>query len=203
MIRCLWNGISTLKTGSQSQIKERVQLRDMARKLIKRYLPDPGTIKNNRHLRFLGSTIHDANLWHLNRRSAASAFFVGVFCAFIPIPFQMVVAAAMAVVFRCNLPLSVALVWITNPVTMPAIFYFTYKVGCYILDVPISETSFELSAHSVGVELARIWKPLYLGSLVTGVILGFLGYLLIRLYWRWNVVHNWRQRRKRTICKKS
>lgn len=169
----------------------------MARKLIQRYLPDPGTIKSNRYLRFLGSALHNSNLWHLNRRSAASGFFIGVLCAFIPIPFQMVVAATLAVICRSNLPLSVALVWITNPLTMPAIFYFTYKVGCYILHVPVSETSFELTIHGVGVELARIWKPLYLGSLVTGVIGGFLGYFLIRLYWRWNVVHHWRQRRKR------
>ncbi len=169
----------------------------MARKLIQRYLPDSGSIKENKYLRFLGGTMHNANLWHLNRRSAAMAFFVGIFCAFIPIPFQMVVAATLAVFLRCNLPLSVALVWITNPLTMPAIFYFTYKVGCYILHIPVSETPFELTLHGVGVELARIWKPLYLGSLVSGLIGGIFGYLLIRLYWRWNVVHHWRQRCKR------
>ncbi|MGI9274716.1 MAG: DUF2062 domain-containing protein [Endozoicomonas sp.] len=169
----------------------------MARKLIQRYLPEPGVIKDNRYLKFLGKALHDGNLWHLNRRSAASAFFVGIFCAFIPIPFQMVLAAILAMTFRCNLPVSVGLVWITNPLTMPAIFYFTYKVGCYILHVPVSETSFELTIHGVGLELARIWKPLYLGSIVTGIIGGALCYLLIRLYWRWNVIQHWRQRRKR------
>ncbi len=169
----------------------------MAKKLIQRYLPDPKTIKENRCLRFMGSSLHDPNLWHLNRRSAASAFFVGIFCAFIPIPFQMVLAASMAVIFRCNLPLSVALVWITNPVTMPAIFYFTYKVGCHILHVPVSEVSFELTVQSLGSGISRIWKPLYLGSLVTGLVSGSFCYLLIRLYWRWNVVQNWRQRHKR------
>ena len=169
----------------------------MARKLIRRYLPDPGVIKENRYLRFLGKALHDPNLWHLNRRSAATAFFVGVFCAFLPLPFQMVIAALLAITLRCNLPLSVALVWITNPLTIPAIFYFTYKVGCYILHVPVSETSFELTLHGVGLELARIWKPLYLGSIITGLVSGTFCYLLIRLYWRWNVIQHWRQRRKR------
>ena len=170
----------------------------MARKLIQRYMPDAKSIKESRHLRFfLGSALHDANLWHLNRRSVANAFFVGVFCAFIPIPFQMFVAATIAVFVRCNLPLSVALVWITNPVTIPAIFYFTYKIGCYILQVPVNEISVELTIRSVGLELARIWKPLYLGSLTTGMISGCVGYLLIRIYWRWNVIYHWRQRHKR------
>ncbi|MGB1271490.1 MAG: DUF2062 domain-containing protein [Endozoicomonas sp.] len=169
----------------------------MAKKLIQRYLPDPATIKENRYLRFLGSALYDANLWQLNRRSAATAFFVGIFCAFIPMPFQMVPAAALAILFRCNLPLAVALVWITNPLTMPAMFYFTYKVGCLILHIPVSEASFELTVQGVGAGLAKIWKPLYLGSLISGFIGGLICYLLIRLYWRWNVVQHWRQRRKR------
>ena len=169
----------------------------MPKKLIQSYLPDPKFIKEHRYLRFLGKAIHNANLWHLNRRSAATAFFVGVFCAFIPIPFQMILAACMAIIFNCNLPLSVALVWITNPLTMPAIFYFTYKVGCLILHIPVSETSFGLTLHSLGAGMMQIWKPLYLGSVVTGIITGFICYLAIRLYWRWNIVQNWRKRKHR------
>lgn len=169
----------------------------MAKKLIQSYLPDPKSIMENRSLRFLGKAMHNANLWHLNRRSAATAFFVGIFCAFIPIPFQMVLAAILALIFSCNLPLSVALVWITNPLTMPAIFYFTYKVGCLILHIPVSDASFELTLHGVGAGVMRIWKPLFLGSIVTGITGGFASYLLIRLYWRWNVVQNWRKRRNK------
>ncbi len=168
----------------------------MAKKLIQRYLPDPKVVREHRYLRFLGSALHNANLWHLNRRSAAAAFFVGIFCAFLPIPFQMVVAAVLSIIFRCNIPLSVALVWVTNPLTMPAIFYFTYKVGCLILQLPVSETSFDLTLHSVGAGLAKVWKPLFLGSIVSGVVGGFVSYLLIRAYWRWNVVKHWRKRRK-------
>ena len=169
----------------------------MAKKLIQSYLPDPKVIKGHRYLRFLGKSMHDANLWHLNRRSASTAFFIGVFCAFVPIPFQMVLAAVLAVIFRCNLPLAVALVWITNPLTMPAIFYFTYKLGCLILHIPVSDASFELTLRGVGTGMVRIWKPLLLGSMVTGILGGLISSLLIRLYWRLNVIHNWRQRRKR------
>ncbi|MCL6414778.1 DUF2062 domain-containing protein [Aestuariirhabdus sp. Z084] len=169
----------------------------MPRKLIKRYLPDPQTIKGNRYLSFLGHRIHDANLWHLNRRSAATAFFVGIFCAFLPIPFQMVVAATLAVIFRCNLPLSVALVWISNPITMPAIFYFTYKVGCYLFDTPIRDLTFEFTAEWIEAEMSAIWQPLLGGSLVTGTIVGAFCYFIIRFYWRWSVGRSWRARQLR------
>lgn len=168
--------------------------KDMAKKIIQRYLPDPKTIKEHRSLRFLGKTLHNTNLWQLNRRSAAMAFAVGIFVAFIPMPFQMVLAAVLAVLFSCNMPLSVALVWITNPVTMPAIFYFTYKVGCFVLDTPVSSFGFDLQFDHFSAELARIWKPLYLGSVLCGSIFSVVGYTVIRAAWRWNVIHNWRQR---------
>lgn len=172
----------------------------MAKKLIQRYLPDPKTVREHKYLRFLGSYLHEPNLWRLNRRSAATAFFVGVFVAFIPMPFQMVLAACLAILLRCNLPLSVALVWITNPVTMPPMFYFTYKLGCFLLHTPPNE-AFDLSLNGLGSELARIWKPLYLGSLVSGLTFGSASYFIIRSLWRWNVVKNWRDRNKQRSSK--
>lgn len=65
-----------------------------------------------------------------------SRFAVGVFTSFLPLPGQMVIAALLALWLRCNLPLSIILVWISNPITMPAIFYSTYKLGAWILGTP-------------------------------------------------------------------
>jgi uncharacterized protein (DUF2062 family) len=81
------------------------------------------------------------------------AFFVGLFLAFIPVPGQMVLAALGAVMLRCNLPISVGLVWITNPLTVPAIFYLAYQVGALIIDVPLKEVEFVLSV--------QCWKRSY------------------------------------------
>ncbi|MCK5894065.1 MAG: DUF2062 domain-containing protein [Endozoicomonadaceae bacterium] len=169
----------------------------MAKKLFQRIMPDPSYLKANRSLNFLGEHLFDSSLWHLNRRSVAMAFMVGVFCAFLPIPFQMLPAAILALLFRCNLPLSISLVWITNPFTMPVIFYFTYRVGCYILQIPINPTSFEASLEWLKSELSRIWLPLYLGSIITGIVASALSYTGIRLFWRWQIIVNWRERNKK------
>ena len=169
----------------------------MPRRLFKRYMPNPETIRDHKSLRFLGALLHDPNLWHLNRHSVARAMATGLFAAFIPAPMQMLIAAALAIPIRANLPISVGLVWLTNPFTMPPIFYCTYKMGAWLLGVPPMEMPDELTWEWISGELAIVWKPFLLGSVVTGALLGSLGYGVTMLYWRWWVAHSWRKRAER------
>ncbi|MDH5777262.1 MAG: DUF2062 domain-containing protein, partial [Gammaproteobacteria bacterium] len=82
----------------------------MPKKFIQRYMPDHDKIRQHPHLnKMFGTLLHDPNLLHLNRRSVSGAFFIGLFMAFVPMPFQMVPAAALAIYFRTNLPISIGL----------------------------------------------------------------------------------------------
>lgn len=166
----------------------------MPRRLFKRYMPDPTSIREHKSLRFLGTLLHDPNLWHLNRHSVARAMAVGLFAAFLPIPAQMLVAAALAVMVRGNMPIAVSLVWLTNPITMPAVFFCTYQAGAFLMDVPARHLPDELTWEWISGELAILWQPFLLGSVIVGVISAALGYGLTMLYWRWWVAHNWRKR---------
>lgn len=168
----------------------------MPRRLFKRYMPNPDSIKGNKSLRFLGTLIHDPNLWHLNRHSVARAMAIGLFWAMMPMPMQMFAAAAMAIPLRANLPISIGLVWLTNPITMPPVFYCTYKLGAWITQTPAMKMPSHLSLEWITAELATLWKPLLLGSFVSGLVLAALGYVLTMLYWRWWVQHNWRKRQE-------
>ncbi len=167
----------------------------MLKQVFQKYFPSPQTIQEHPSLQFLGKLLHDPNLWHLNRRSISRAFIVGVFCAFLPMPFQMVVAAVIGIMVRSNLPISIGLVWISNPITIPPIFYFTYLVGAEILDLPSRPFEIELSVEWAMTELGAIWKPLLLGSLICGVIFSSIGYIGIRLFWRWHVIRHWNKRK--------
>ena len=169
----------------------------MPRKTLKQWLPSPTRIRRIDSLRVLGNWIYQPNLWHINRFSASMAFFVGVFVAFLPIPGHMLVAAVLAVLLRCNLPMSVALVWITNPLTMPAMFYLSYRVGALLIDAPVHVLEFELSAAWITDRIEMIWKPLLVGSLLSGLLFGSLGYTAVSLLWRWRVGHHWRKRQAR------
>lgn len=163
----------------------------MPRRLIKRYLPDPQKIRDHKALRCLGPLLQDPNILHLNRRSVSGAFAVGLFCALLPIPFQMLIAAVGAVMARVNLPISVMLVWITNPLTIPPIFFFAHQVGTWILGTPDLHMNFEFTAEWMTEELAIIWKPLLLGSLTVGTISAITGYIGIQVIWRRLVQRSW------------
>ena len=169
----------------------------MPRKLIRKYMPDEHKLKSNRYLSWLGSHIHDPNLWHLTRKSVSKAFLVGLFCAFIPLPSQMLIAAVFALVVRSNLPISVSLVWITNPITIPPMFYFAYWVGTQILGTPLQDVQFELTWEWFTNGLSAIWLPLILGSAVCGIASGSLGYILMQRFWVWHVNSSWRKRKNR------
>jgi uncharacterized protein (DUF2062 family) len=169
----------------------------MPKKTLKSLMPSAAKIREIKSLHVLGDWIYETNLWHLNRYSASMAFFVGLFMAFIPIPGQMPAAALLAMLLRCNLPISVALVWITNPLTMPALFFMAYKVGALIINVPVTAMEFELSFHWLTNQLANIWQPFLLGCLICGLFFGCLGYFIVSLMWRWRVSVHWRERKRK------
>jgi len=166
--------------------------------LIKRFAPDHDSIRNHKQLRMFGRLLHDPNLWHLNRRSVSGAFAVGLFWAFIPIPLQMVLSAATAIPARVNLPISVTLVWVTNPFTIPPMFYFNYLVGTWIMGTSPEQIEFKLTVECLTESMASIWLPLYLGSLVCAVIAAVIGYFSMRGLWRLYVVRHLKKRRERS-----
>jgi uncharacterized protein len=176
----------------------------MAKKLIQKLMPDVKHIRDHKYLTVFGKFIHDPNLWHLNRYSVSTAFSVGLFAAFVPIPFQMVLAAALAITFRANLPISVALVWLTNPFTMPPLFYLAYKIGASVLQQPIqSHISYVLSLEWVIEKFNSIGAPFLLGSLILGLGLGTLCNIAIRLYWRYTIIKQWKKRARKKHAKKK
>ncbi|MDG2274104.1 MAG: DUF2062 domain-containing protein [Halioglobus sp.] len=169
----------------------------MPKEALQKIVPSLATIRKIKALKFLGNWIYASNLWHINRYSAAMAFFVGLFVAFMPIPGQTVVAAGLAVLLGCNLPLSVGLVFITNPVTIAPLFFMAYQIGALVIDVPIQNVEFELSIFWLTNSLVAIWRPFLLGCLICGLFCGCLGYFIISLLWRWRVTRLWKERRRK------
>ncbi|RMH45404.1 MAG: DUF2062 domain-containing protein [Gammaproteobacteria bacterium] len=168
----------------------------MPRKIIQKWLPEPDKIKEHKYLKWLGSWLHNPALWHLHRRNVARAFAIGLFCAWVPVPMQMVLAAIGAVIWRANLPLAVVLVWLTNPLTMPPMFYGAYELGKWLLGRPDMPFQFELSMTWLTEGLLQVWEPFLLGCAILGTLSAVLGYFVSLWLWRWHVTHHWHKRRQ-------
>ncbi|WP_305372878.1 DUF2062 domain-containing protein [Photobacterium leiognathi] len=169
----------------------------MPRHLIKKFLPSHEVIKRQKALKIFGNVLYNPNLWCLNRRSASGAFAIGLFMAFVPLPSQMIMAAGLAILFGVNLPLSVALVWVSNPVTMPVLFYGAYKLGAWVLNSPNVGFHFELSWDFLLNQMSQIGPPFLLGCFICSVVSALIGYFGIRGLWRYSVVRSWNKRKIR------
>ncbi|WP_221047080.1 DUF2062 domain-containing protein [Methylogaea oryzae] len=169
----------------------------MPKRLFQRYMPDPDKIRKIEGLQFLGDRLHSPNLWHINRRSVANAFACGLFAMYTPpLPWQMAIAAVLAVFFSANLPIAVSLVWITNPVTWIPMYYFAYRVGALLL----GRDTFAFSAFSQVFSLETAWElgaPFLLGCLILMVLGAAAGYFGVHALWRRHVQRAWDERKLR------
>ena len=167
-------------------------MKDRWRKLI----PSRDSLRELSALRPVARWLNRSELWHFNRRSVSGAAFVGLFSAFIPVPSQMLLAALIAIVTRVNLPLSVALVWITNPITIPPMFYASYRLGAWILGIDAADLDVEITFDWLFANFFTISKPLVVGAFFCWLISGSVGFTATYFIWRNRVVRRWRKRRR-------
>ncbi len=171
----------------------------MSKKLLLRFMPDREKIKGIKALEFLGEKLHRPNLWHFNRRSVSLAFAVGFWAMYTPpLPWQMAIAGVLAIYFNANLPIAVALVWITNPVTWIPMYFVAYKVGAFAL----GQGSFQFEQFSQLFSIEKAWElgaPLMLGCFILMNLGAVLGYFGVQFLWRRAVLHKLLLRKYRNI----
>ncbi|GBE09423.1 hypothetical protein BMS3Bbin11_00144 [bacterium BMS3Bbin11] len=170
----------------------------MPRKFIKRYLPSRKSFHETSQLRPFHRFFGNPCLWHLNRRTVSGAVAIGLFTAYLPMPLEMLFAAMLAIIFKVNLPISVSLVWVSNPVTWIPLYGAGYMLGAKILGKDF------VNIH----EMTMSWLmsqaiPLWLGSLILGSLLALTGYLATRALWRIHAIRNWEKRRQRRCVTKD
>jgi uncharacterized protein (DUF2062 family) len=171
----------------------------MPRRLLRRVLPDPDRLNDHWLLKHAGDYLRNPTLWRLRRRSVARATGIGLCVAFLPIP-QMLTIAVLAVWLRVNLPVALAMIMVTNPLTMAPAFYLNYRVGSWLLRTPSHTPAGEISLGALIELLGSIWIPLWTGSIIVGSVLGLLGMVLVNYTWQ---IHVRRRRRKKSSLRKA
>lgn len=120
-----------------------------------------------------------------NRKNISKGVFIGLFFGFIPMPMQMLAVVAMMPFVKFNVPIAISMVWLSNPFTMPAMYYMEYLTGSFFLGTEV--THVELTMKWFSDNLKNIFIPLYVGTLFYSVTISTAVYFLINFLWQRSV----------------
>ncbi len=176
---------------------------------LKKWLPKPEELRKNKILKLFAPFLADPRLWHMNRNTLVRAVYIGVMCAFFPLPGQMPLALIGALLFRANIPMAIGLTWLTNPITTLPVFWVAYYVGAILLDEPIisirtiGKVITDITAWAMGdggnpfVHQLFSLKAFVLGLIICAVLSSLILGLAFSWLWRYRTIRNWKKRTKR------
>jgi len=138
--------------------------------------------------------------FNVNRKMITRGVFIGLFWAFIPMPMQMLAVIACTPFIRFNVPIAIAMVWLSNPFTMPPMYYMEYLTGNLILGKEgLADIALTLEWFSDNI--SDIFLPLYVGAAFYSIVVSFLIYVLINWLWIRSVNEEKLERTKRNKLK--
>jgi len=160
-----------------------------------KYLPDREAVRATWLGRTFGTWLRHPSLWHLSRRSVPGAVAIGLFCGLVPGPLQMLSALLFCLLWKKNLPISLALTLYTNPFTIVPLYLLAYWIGTLLLGMEhVAPKLAELSWHMNWQAIAGLGKPLAVGVPALALTLAVTGYLVATLAWRCYVIARWKNR---------
>ena len=139
-----------------------------------KFLPSKEELKQHKWLSFLHKHMHHNFLWRFDRGSVSKACMIGGFMCMMPMPFQMIPAAILAIFLRANLIIAIALVWISNPITMLPMMYGAYFFGCFLLGKTPFFNEENFAWQHLVTHIHTIFTPLIIGCIMIGLTLGLI-----------------------------
>jgi len=132
----------------------------------------------------------------VNRRMVTRGVAVGLFWGFIPMPMQMLAVMATTPFLRFNAPIAISMVWLSNPFTMPPMYYMEYLTGNLILGRE-GIADIELTMDWFSENIGDIFIPLYVGTAFYSIIVTGVIYFLLNWLWMRSVHHEKRTKKRR------
>lgn len=165
---------------------------------LKKHLPTAKELEQYRYLRMFGSNFKQAELWRFTRQTTSKGIAIGIFCAFLPMPFEMIPAIFLAIYLRGNMPFAVAGVWISNPFTWVPLYTPCYLLGAYLINVE------PINLHQITIlQFGWHYVALWLGCLIVGLFVALSTHFIISFTWRSQIQQRWERRQKRRRAKKN
>lgn len=168
---------------------------------FKNYIKKHKLLQNNLNQGRWRKYLRYSYLWELNKESVARGVAVGLFTGIIPIlPFQTLLAIALTILLRANFPTAFLVSWISNPITILPIAYFTYLIGNWVLGGDASTIVF--NDISLKDNLREAWFsfgiPFFVGLPIVSLSVALLGYCVVIMLWSGSEQMSKRNKRNKT-----
>jgi uncharacterized protein (DUF2062 family) len=165
---------------------------------LKKYLPTAKEIQQYRYLHIFGDNLKQPELWHFTRQSTAKGIAIGLFCAFLPMPFEMIPAIFLAIYLGGNMPFALAGIWISNPLTWVPLYTPCYLLGANILNIQ------PVAIHKITIlQFGWHYVALWLGCLIVGLVVSLSAHFIISFTWRSQIRQRWKRRKLLRLLKKQ
>jgi uncharacterized protein (DUF2062 family) len=128
-----------------------------------------------------------------NRKMISRGVLIGLFIAFIPMPMQMAAVLLFMPFFRFNVPVALAMCWLSNPLTMPPMYYMEYLTGSFFLGSEVAPVELTLEWFSENID--DIFVPLYVGTIFYSVFGSLFAYFTVNYLWKLSVNKEKKQRK--------
>jgi uncharacterized protein (DUF2062 family) len=117
-----------------------------------------------------------------NRKAITRGLSIGAFWALIPMPMQMAGVMAVTPFVKFNVPLAIAVVWLSNPITYPPMFYIEYITGNFLLQRD-ALADIELTMDWFSANWDLIASSLYAGAFFYATVVNALMYMFTNYLW--------------------
>ena len=134
----------------------------------------------------------------INRKAISRGVLIGLFWGFIPMPMQMLAVLAVTPFIKFNVPIAISMVWLSNPITMPFMYYMEYQTGNFLLGNE-SLDNIELTLDWFSNNWDKILMPLYVGTLPYAIGVSSIIYFIINKLWMDSVKKETSKRKKRFL----
>ena len=171
-----------------------------------RHVPTREQLERNRFIKPFAHRILHSELWRFTRRSVPRGVALGLFVGiFLLVPgVQIAGAALLALPVRANVPLGIAMTFLSNPATTPLILALSLYIGNAMLgrSADVSRVM-SMIEHHASVRQWASWlfsdaaPALVFGLFAVAVVSAAVGYLVSGWIWQAHVARKWRARQHR------
>ncbi len=166
---------------------------------FKKVLLNITRLRRGQLLRPLRHRLRDKRLWSFEHHSLAKGAAIGVFFAILFPVAHVLFAVVAAIAMRANVVVAALTTFISNPLTMPFLYYTAYRLGAFLTQSPSEDAPVQVLASAEEAADAalkvRAWlpslldwvgsvgAPTALGILTLACVVAFAVYALVFLIW--------------------